>query len=696
MAIADWVRRHVTSLDGKYPHGYPCLPLRRGRSPIALRAAFPPPVSLQNLVIFKRFAWLALAFLAGLALSRALLVWQHADRVLATEGLGQVFAQGLRFDLILLGLLFVLPVTLLPWFHLSRIGRRMAAWLFPAWCAAVVAGVVFVEAASGPFIDQFDARPNWLFVEYLRYPREVLATIWGLHPVRLIVVTLACLAAAGAAFRWMRRDPERDRPSSGWFCLWVTPVLLLVFVAMIRSTLDHRPVNPSVAAFSSDTMVNSLPLNSPYSVLYAIYEHRRDREATQFRYGVIGDAAVVRVMQAEAGIAPDDLLDPAVPTLHHQDATTPRERPLNLLMVVMESIGAEHVAALGGRTLTPEIDALADQGLWFERLYATGMRSARGLEALVSGFTPSTAEAAVKAPQAQDDFFTIAEFLRRKGYATHFLYGGESHFDNMRRFFLNNGFQGVTDDDDFENPVFRGPWGVSDEDLFDRALAHLEAADAADAPFFSLVFTSSNHEPFDVPPGRVTPEEDTPGTGEPPGRATAIKYSDWALGRFLEQARKASWWEDTVVLVVADHNARTWGGHLVPVDRFRVPGVVLGADIEPRRVPGIVSQIDLVPTLLSLLGVSGAHPAIGRDLTRAEFREGSGRAVMQFHGLQAFVEGDRAVILQADHEPRAFHLLPSGEFEPLPAEDRKLVYKALAYARFGPWLFENRAYRLPE
>ncbi len=647
----------------------------------------------QPFRIFTRIAVVALWLVAGLTLSRLLLVGLNAERVLATEGLHVIIGQGLRFDGVLLGLLFALPVVFLPWLHLARTTRRVAAWAVPAWVALSVALAFFVEAASAPFITQFDSRPNYLFVEYLRYPREVFATVSGMHLWMLIGVSLATVALGWALFRWLRRDPARDQAVSLRFCLGITPLLLILFVGLIRSTLEHRPINPSAAAFSSDTMVNTLPLNSPYLVLYSIYERRRDAEAAEFRYGALPDDEMVKIMLREAHIPPAARLDPLIPSLHHQQAAVQRPRPLNLVMIVLESVGAEHVSALGGRDLTPELDRLADQGIWFERLYATGMRSARGLEAIVSGFTPSTAEAAVKAPQAQDNFFTIAEFLRRQGYTTSFIYGGESHFDNMRRFFLNNGFQTVIDENDFENPVFRGPWGVSDEDLFQRA--HETFLDAS-APFFSLVFTSSNHEPFDIPEGRVSEAEDTPGTGEPPGRATAIKYADWALGRYLEQARQSDYWEDTVFLVVADHNARTWGGQLVPVEKFHVPGMILGRVIRPRRIGGITSQIDLVPTLLSVIGASGAHPAIGRDLTRPAWRDGAGRATMQFHGLQAYIEGEQAVILQVDRDPRGFHLLPDGRLEPAPRTSKRMKRKALAYAKWGPWLYRTGAYRLPD
>ena len=135
----------------------------------------------------------------------------------------------------------------------------------------------------------------------------------------------------------------------------------------------------------------------------------------------------------------------------------------------------------------------------------------------------------------------------------------------MRRFFLNNGFQTVIDQKDFEDPEFVATWGVSDEDLFQKAHEYL--SHRGEQPFFSLVFTSSNHKPFEVPAGKV---ETRTGSGWP--RDTAVAYADYAMGKFLEKARESDYWENTVFLVVSDHNSRVKGAHLIPVERFHVPG----------------------------------------------------------------------------------------------------------------------------
>jgi phosphoglycerol transferase MdoB-like AlkP superfamily enzyme len=399
------------------------------------------------------------------------------------------------------------------------------------------------------------------------------------------------------------------------------------------------------------------------------------------------DDEVITAVRNEMHVEPRLFTSPQLPTLHLQDSAGDLQRRKNLVIIVEESLGAEYVGLLGGKDLTPNLDALAAQGLWFSNLYATGTRSVRGLEAVVSGFTPTPARSVVKLPKSQRNFFTIAELLSAEGYNTSFVYGGEAQFDNMRRFFMNNGFDRVIDEKDYVNPVFTGSWGVSDEDLFDRA--HEEFMSAGGQPFFSLVFTSSNHSPYQFPDERIELIGNDKNTVD-----NAVKYADYALGRFFDRAMDSPYWEDTVFLVVADHNSRVYGSELVPVEHFHIPGLILGGSVAASVFEPIASQIDLAPTLLSMIGVISEHPMIGHDLTLAAANQRPGRAIMQYNATQAYMEGDQVVILQKDLEPLQIPYR-DGRLGESVAVDHGLLEKALAHSNWSSMAYEQSLYRLP-
>ena len=617
-----------------------------------------------------------------LSLSRIVLVSWYWARVEPTDGSWFIFLQGVRFDLVLMGMLLGPALLAAPWLS----GRKFGGTLLRCYLVAVAVFIVWMELGTIPFVDQYDARPNYIYVEYLKYPREVFSMLlvsYGLHMAIVATLTVGSGLLAWRLSRSLKQEQPGQRLPGAALLM---PVIAIVIFAMIRSTLDHHPVNPSTVAFTTDSMVNQLALNSPYTLIYAVYEQNRDSRGGAANYGEMDETEVLRIVAESAGLSGKVDLQSDSPSQHDQKATRRLDRPLNLVIILEESLGAEFVGSLGGKDLTPNLDGLADEGIWFEQLYATGTRSVRGIEAIISGFPPTTKRSVVKLAETQRDFFTIASLLEQQNYQTSFIYGGSAHFDNMRRFFLNNGFQTVIDQKDFENPQFEGTWGVSDEDLFLKAHEYFMQKD--DQPFFSLVFSSSNHKPFEIPAGKVETR-----TGPDGPRETAVAYADYALGKFLNLARSSQYYDNTVFLVVSDHNSRVKGAHLVPVERFHVPGVILGRSIEPRRVAGISSQVDLLPTLLSLMGVDSRHPAIGRDLTTAGYFQGGGRAHMQFHDIQAWMVPGRVVILQKNLPMLSFLYEPGGQLKPDPAPDKKLQQEALAHALWPPLIISKKAYR---
>lgn len=442
----------------------------------------------------------------------------------------------------------------------------------------------------------------------------------------------------------MSRRARAMQPWSWRGALTLSFLIPLICVVSIRSSLGHRPVNPASVAFSNDTMANDLPLNSIYSLGYAVSQMRHDKDGG-IKYGTLSDERVLEVIKGDMHVDAADFVPGDEPTLHHLHKGD-RKVADSLVVVLLESVGAEFVGALGGPPLTPNLDRLTQEGIWFDNLYATGTRSVRGIEAVVTGFLPTSARSVVKLNGTQNNFFTFARLLEEQHLATAFNYGGEAHFDNMRRFFMNNGFDSVVEQKDYRNPAFTGSWGVSDEDLFAKAAEQIEAERE---PFFKLIFTSSNHSPFEYPDGRIEPYD-----AEKQTVNNAVKYTDYALGAFIERMKQSPAWDHTLFLIVADHNSRVYGDALLPVDRFHIPALILGGGVEPQRVSTVASQIDLLPTILPLLGVEGDSPAVGVDLLSPEHALCAGRAVMQFNDVQGYLEGEHLVVLRKGMQPEEF------------------------------------------
>ncbi|MDR2130583.1 MAG: LTA synthase family protein [Odoribacteraceae bacterium] len=625
--------------------------------------------------------------------SRLALFLLFRERITQTEGYPYLFLVGLRFDIIVMSYLSVLPALLsgiLP----GRWLPALAGFL-RIYCPALLILALFLELSTPSFIHQYDTRPNRLFLEYLIYPREVIPMLLKGRPWSLLLVGVT-LAAVVTLFikrgRYLFRIPSARAVTR----LLVTPFLFLALLAGARGSLvSKRPVNASNAVFSNDQMTNSIALNSTYTVLHAVYSLKHEASPSKM-YGKMEEEEAYRRVKKYMNVSSSLFTDPEIPLLHRHplpasDTSTER-RPRNVVIFLQESLGAEFVGCLGGMPLTPGLDKWSQAGCLFTRLYCTGTRSVRGIEAVISGFLPSPSESVVKLDGARTGFATIARVLQRHGYRTSFIYGGMSNFDNMGAFFNGNGFDRIIDERDFDTDgrayALKGTWGYSDEDLVQKANDYFKSL--GDAPFFSLLFSTSNHEPFEFPDGRIELFEQPKNTVH-----NAIKYADYCIDRFLELASGEEYFKNTIFLIVADHNTRTYGKNLVPLPKFRIPALLLGPGVPAgTRHERLASQIDLPTTLLGLAGIETEHPMPGRDLSRPVDTL-PGRALMQFMEINAFRVEEQVVILQPDREPLQFRVVNDSTLLPAPL-DPELARDALAHVVAAEFLYKNKRYRLKE
>jgi phosphoglycerol transferase MdoB-like AlkP superfamily enzyme len=626
----------------------------------------------------RRLTWqFLLLVLLFLTLSRlGLSLWQWS-RVQPVGGLWPILSGGWRIDLSLLAMICALPLLLSPWLGHRLWPTCITAWWYRLWWLLFV----LLEVSTPQFILEYDTRPNRLYIEYLDSPHEVSAMLWHGYKGVLLAGLVGLTVLGWIGFRLLR-----TRPADAWMKLWLRPVVTIVAFALLalagRGTLEHRPLNAALVAFSDDSMVNTLPLNSLYSVANAIRGMSNERSAAAV-YGQMPEPEMQHIVREAAGLD-GPMLDPASPSMHRQQASAKPAKPLNLVIIMEESLGAQYIGTLGGDKLSPQFDALASQGWLLARTYATGTRSVRGLEAVNTGFLPTPAEAVLKLPRSQSGFFTIAGLLGEFGYHSRFIYGGEAHFDNMRSFFLGNGFDEVIDQPKFQvKPTFVGSWGASDEDMFNEL--HHRLMQDGDKPAFTLAFSVSNHTPWEYPAGRI--QASMPAASV----QNTVRYADWAIGQFFVRAKQSPYWSHTVFLIVADHDSRVFGASLVPVTHFHIPALILGAGVPVQRDEHIVSQIDLAPTLLSLISISSVHPMPGADLTVRQ----PGRAIMQYGDNYGYLKGDQLLVLQPGQSAKQFHYEVDGEkLTPVPT-DPALDRLALAHALWPSWAYFNQRYVLP-
>ena len=564
---------------------------------------------------------------------------------------------------------FALYILLLPdrWFR-STANRVL---LYTATAAAIT-GLVYLTAAEYFFFEEFDARFNIVAYDYLAYPTEVFTDIWDAYPVLKVLgvaVTLAALAvfllrnAIKPGFDHVVRFRER-------LVAFAPYALALALVVVFYPT--------NALSVSSNRVENELVQNGHSSFFRAARTSDIDYESY---YASAKPADNLRLLQSE--LAPDgaqftQLAQGKMDRFH--PARPDGLGRLNVVVVSSESFGAEFSKLHGSsRDWTPNFDTYAKQGLWFANTYASGTRTVRGLEAITSSFPPIPTVSILRRPGNQG-IGSWGKVMNDLGYQSSFLYGGYGYFDDMNTFFAGNGFQ-VLDRTDIDQVRFENVWGVADEDLFDRAIQHYGEQYQAGKPFFSIIMTTSNHKPFTFRPG-LEKEGIKPEGG---GRQAGVRYADYALGYFLREAARQPWFDDTVFVVVADHGARVYGKAEIPLMIYSPK------HIAPRQVDTLMTQIDIAPTVLGLLGLPYEAPFFGIDSLH-ERPERTRVALFSHNHDVAILRDNQLVVLGLGKTHQSLTYDPVAKsFKPR-ADDAALQDLGVAYFQTASDLFKTNRY----
>ena len=553
---------------------------------------------------------------------------------------------GFLFDVVMAWLLT------LPFAGLSLVGG--AAWrrwvLLPAWFFGAFV-LTFWKVSEILFWEEFGVRFNFIAVDYLIYTTEVVKNIRESYNLPAILIGVS-LVAAGLYFLWNRLGLTRlwaegavEDATPRWRTLaWVSAPLLLVLVsayAVGRRDLKaasnvHTGVGERlVAGFRhmgdpqvgfSNSYDTELAKNGEYSFLAAFWANQLEWK----RFYASGKDSAADLAQHLGGNAEKrDILRSVQPV-------GPARR-LNVIQITIESMSAEFLGCYGepgyvAKNLTPNMDRLAGESLWFRRCYAGGTRTVRGMEALTLSIPPIPGQSVLRR-KGCEDLCTLGSVLKGAGYDTAFIYGGDGFFDNMTYFCGANGYRLVARPRPVEagkQPTFANAWGACDEDAFAWSLEEADKAHAAGKPFHHFVMTTSNHRPYTWPAGKISPKL--------VDREGGVAYTDYAIGEFLKAAQKKPWFKDTVFVIVADHCASVAGKRELEIRKYEIPLFIWSpGNIAPRRFDPMMSQIDMTPTLLGLLNLPYASRFVGADVLRPDYRP---RAFISNYQKVAMLQGD--------------------------------------------------------
>lgn len=593
-----------------------------------------------------------------------------------------IFLLGLGFDLATMALEIaplLLLVALVP-----NVVRRTRWYMAFRWAYVWLACAVVLLAAVAEFLfwREFTTRFNFISVDYLVYRREVLGNIRESYAVVPILTAIGAVAlVVTLALQRKFRFATTPRSMRSRVALIAAAIVLPLASIWLVSVDDMEATGNAYA----DELIG----NGTYSFVAAF--RRNDLDYNKF-YRSMPQAEANAVLQS-LGVRRAPLGEPA-----DARSTAPQEavssigpflrRPRNVVLISIESMSAKFLGAYGGeKALTPNLDRLARQSLWFDHFFATGTRTVRGLEALSLGIPPIPGQSVVRRP-GNENLATVGGLLAQRGYDVSFIYGGYGLFDNMNAYFRGNGYQ-IVDRSDFDDKsiAFANIWGVADESLFANSIGVFDKAYANGKPFFAHIMTTSNHRPFTYPDGRI----DIPSPGDRDG---GVKYTDYAIGKFIEDSRGKPWFDDTLFVITADHCAAVAGKTRLPVADYRIPLFMYGPKlVKPAVDSEIASQIDVPPTLLTLLGYPGQDNFFGRNLFATD--RGPPRAFISNYEELGYYKNDTLTVLSTHRKVSAFSIDPDSLVSAPRPVDAQLAREAIAYYQTAENAFRQGALALP-
>ena len=570
-------------------------------------------------------------------LTRLVFVWcnssLYADHMSAGY-LFQLLLAGLHFDrtaILYLNswmiLLFLLP---LHWKENNRVVFRIARILYVVVNFSGIAANL-CDCAYFPFTGKrttFD-----VFREFSNEGNFITIFLHAALPYWYLFIVAALLVWV----LWKLFVTPEIKLGKGWQNLWsyyVGGVILLAVsagltVAGIRGgfTTAVRPITMSNANQYVDHAIDAgIVLNTPFCIF--------------------------RSISHSAFVEPDDMSMEEAEKLYspvHEPSDSVQFRKMNVVILILESFGKQTMA----RGYMPFVEELSKKALSFEYSYATGRKSIDGMPSVLASI-PSFVEPFFLTQASLNDISGIAgELTKYKGYSSAFFHGAQNGSMGFQAFAKSSGFQkyyGRTEynqdpryhgDDDFD-----GTWAIWDEEFLQY---YCDKMSEMKQPFVTSVFTASSHTPYDLPERykqRFPPTD--------PGIFAVTAYSDNAVRLFFEKAKKQPWYNNTLFVLTADH------AQPYPVDpafksdigRYKVP-IVFFAPGMPELMTGvdrdrIISQADIMPTVLGILGYDRPYVAFGEDVLHTEAEQTCAFNYLNESACYQYLQGDW--MLQFDGE----------------------------------------------
>jgi len=452
---------------------------------------------------------------------------------------------------------------------------------------------------------------------YLTDIQALTASVPIFQGIALFIVAVALSFAFFKVYeKWIHVRFSNFKKISYWHSI-IFLILSVLIVIPMRGGIGTIPIKTSSVYFHKVPFANHAAINPIWNFIYSILK---------------SDVASIKISFMETEEA-EKIVENLTTNNEKAYKILNTQRP-NILLIALESLSSkiiEHPNA------TPFLKKLTQEAVYFSNFYASGDRTDRAMVALLSGYPSFPNRNIISFPKKTESLPFLSKELKKLGYYNRFYYGGSLSFANYQGFLTNGQFEQLVSIEDFESKDLNSKWGAHDHVVFDRMLRDLN--NKPHEPFFTFMFTTSSHEPFDVPMKTVIE-----GNSEDSLFFNAAHYADKSLQQFIEKAKKSTWWKNTLVILVADH------GTIIPfntpnhaAEKFQIPMIWLGGalSVKDTTIAKYASQTDIAKTLLTQLNAPCEDFIFSNNLFSQDFE---GYAFYAFNNGFGFMEKELKLI----------------------------------------------------
>ena len=647
----------------------------------------------MNTLFPKRFSLLKTYVLTFLSISLVIRLifffWSFSEIDFNILHLIRVFITGFFFDLGVISFFavpFALYLLLFPKRFYGSLIDKMVIY-FSYFLGILI--FVFTFFAEITFWEEFKRRFNFIAVDYLVYTYEVVENINQSYPLPLlisgvVIITLILVFIAKKLHAFKDTFKNNDD-----FKVKLIPTLFWIAIMIIFSLF----ITNKDAEWSTNRYENEISKSGIYS-FFAAYRNN------ELKYDEFYKTQNIDTSFAKAKklvVTKQDSIYPIKRSIKHlvRNTDSLQQKP-NVILICIESMSASFMQRFGNtKKITPYLDKLSNESILFTNAFATGTRTIRGMEAIVLSVPPTAGRSIVKRPN-NDNLFSIGEVFKQKGYSRTFFYGGDGYFDNMNQFFGGNGFdivdrgRGFLLGDNFkvkrtnindDEVTFENAWGVCDENVYDKVIQQANLSHQKNKPFFNFIMTTSNHRPYTYPEGKIDIPSGT-------SRSGAVKYTDYAIKKFIEKAKKQAWFKNTIFVIMADHCASSAGRSELDIANYHIPVIIYNLPNEnPKEIKKMTSQIDVFPTLFGYLNWTYDSKFYGRDIEKIKQKDE--RALIGNYQKLGLLKKDKVMVLGTVKTAHFYQWKKDkNTLKPLPM-DTNFLSETISYYQTADYLFRT-------